>query len=71
MTTAATTRQTRTDIATIRAALDKLPAQCRYHGDQTEPHRPSYGNEACCDTGIPARRRRLALEALDRIGSDR
>ncbi|MGW2740664.1 hypothetical protein ACWC4D_41550 [Streptomyces sp. NPDC001288] len=48
----------------IRRALLKLPAECRYHGDQIEPHQPSYGREACCDTGEPSMRRRKAEEAL-------
>lgn len=49
----------------IRRALSSLPETCRYHGDQLAPHQPSYGREACCDTGIPARRRRLAMRAID------
>lgn len=59
----------RRDIATIRAALSTLPAQCRYHGDRTDPDR--YGrmtrSEACCDTGIPAHRRKQAEAALARL----
>jgi hypothetical protein len=48
----------------LRQAIAELPAVCRYHGDQLEPHRPSYGSESCCDTGRPAMRRRRAEEAL-------
>lgn len=51
-------------IATIRAALEELPERCRYHGDATEPRDRMFGREACCDTGIPARRRKLAEQAL-------
>ena len=45
----------------LRRAVESLPAKCRYHDDTT-----SHGcwREACCDTGIPARRRALAEEAL-------
>lgn len=52
------------DIRAIQDALNHLPIQCRYHGVKTDP--PSLGREACCDTGIPARRRWLAQEVLDR-----
>jgi hypothetical protein len=55
----------RADLSVIREALEALPAQCRYHGDTTEP--PSnnmFRREACCDTGIPAQRRKLAERAL-------
>ncbi|MFF1348498.1 hypothetical protein ACFVZJ_21385 [Streptomyces sp. NPDC058322] len=56
------------DIRAIEAALNELPSQCRYHGDQTAPDH--YGrmtrSEACCDTGIPAQRRKVAEEALAR-----
>ncbi|MET9304979.1 hypothetical protein ABZX68_06520 [Streptomyces cellulosae] len=52
------------DIRAIQDALNHLPIQCRYHGVKTDP--PSPRREACCDTGIPARRRQLAQEALDR-----
>ncbi|MER8090714.1 hypothetical protein ABTZ57_37975 [Streptomyces sp. NPDC094048] len=48
----------------IRRALESLPAQCRYHGDRLDPDHLSWGREACCDTGEPALRRRVALEAL-------
>ncbi len=51
----------------IRRALEKLPATCRYHGDNTQPDRPGWGREACCDTGIPAQRRKLAEAALDQL----
>lgn len=54
-------------LTAIRQALDSLPARCRYHGDQTGPHRPGYGSEACCDTGVPAQRRKLAEAALNAL----
>lgn len=55
------------DFAAVRAALARLPDRCRYHGDRLDSDRPSYGREACCETGVPARRRRLAEEALQRL----
>ncbi|GIH69452.1 hypothetical protein [Sphaerimonospora thailandensis] len=55
-------------LRTIRAALDSLPAQCIYHGENTEPPSGSLlWREACCDTGIPAQRRKLAEQALDQV----
>lgn len=59
---------TRTEIATIQAALESLPEQCRYHGDETKPRDRLYGREACCDTGIPAQRRKKAEQALATLG---
>ncbi|MFD7868027.1 hypothetical protein [Streptomyces sp. NPDC059783] len=51
----------------LRRAVEALPAKCLYHGDPT----PSTGgwrwSEACCDTGMPARRRALAEEALNAL----
>lgn len=57
---------TTTGIATIQAALEALPAQCRYHGEATEPSDRDrlFGREACCDTGISAQRRKKAEQAL-------
>ncbi|MFG2404216.1 hypothetical protein ACGFR8_07730 [Streptomyces brevispora] len=49
----------------IREALEQLPEQCRYHRDRLDPDHLSRGREACCDTGVPSRRRRVALDALD------
>ena len=53
-------------LPTLRRAVSSLPAVCRYHGDQLDPDR--FGrmtrSEACCDTGVPARRRREAEQAL-------
>lgn len=46
----------------IRKALAHLPAQCRYHGDNTTPNWP--GRTACCDTGEPAQARKEAEAAL-------
>lgn len=51
-------------IAIIRAALESLPARCRYHGDETGPKDSLWPREACCDTGIPAQRRKKAEQAL-------
>ncbi len=56
------------DLSRIRAALEMLPAACRYHGDNIDPS-GGWRREACCDTGIPAMRRRQAeqeLQALER-----
>jgi hypothetical protein len=55
------------DVALIRQALAELPAQCRYHGEHTAPHPGLYPREACCDTGTPAQRRKLAEQALARV----
>jgi len=45
----------------LRRAVETLPAKCMYH-DDTTPH--GTWREACCDTGVPARRRELAEKAL-------
>ncbi|MFF7631412.1 hypothetical protein [Streptomyces cyaneofuscatus] len=45
----------------LRRAVESLPSKCRYH-DDTTPH--GTWREACCDTGIPARRRAIAEKAL-------
>lgn len=50
-----------TDLATIRRALEMLPATCRYHGGNLERVGPL--GSPCCDTGKPALYRRRA-EAL-------
>ncbi|MEU6229975.1 hypothetical protein [Streptomyces sp. NPDC047042] len=55
------------DLATIRAALERLPSRCRYHGDDTAPPPGLIRREACCDTGIPTQRRKNALAALERV----
>ncbi|MFJ8727695.1 hypothetical protein [Streptomyces sp. NPDC093269] len=54
----------KTAFPALRRALADLPAVCRYHGENPAPRSPSYGREACCDTGEPAMRRRKAEEAL-------
>ncbi len=54
-------------IADIRAALATLPDRCRYHGDETAPDSGTWYHEACCDTGVPAQRRKAAEEALRRL----
>lgn len=61
----------REDLASIRSALGELPDVCRYHQDRLDPDRPGWGREACCDTGLPALRRREAMAALDRIEANR
>lgn len=48
-------------VPVLRRAVESLPATCMYH-DETHPH--GSWREACCDTGIPARRRALAEKAL-------
>lgn len=48
----------------LRRAVETLPATCRYH-DETHPH--GSWREACCDTGVPARRRALAEQALNAL----
>lgn len=56
----------RADMNAIRAALDYLPRECRYHGDRIEM--PGIvGDGGCCDTGRPALARRRALEAVQRL----
>lgn len=55
------------DLALIRKALDALPSRCRYHQDDTEPGHGLLAREACCDTGVPAQRRKLAEQALQRL----
>jgi len=57
-------------LAVIRAALESLPEQCRYHGENTEPRDTLFGREACCDTGLPAQRRKLAEQALRQVDAD-
>lgn len=52
----------------LRRAVEELPAKCRYH-DDTAPH--GSWREACCDTGVPARRRFLAEEALNALTKER
>lgn len=54
------------DLRTIRAAIECLPSTCRYHGDEVEPY-PASTREACCDTGVPALRRRRAEALLARL----
>ena len=48
----------------IRRALEQLPSTCRYHGDKTMPADTWPRREACCDTGIPAQRRKEAEAAI-------
>jgi hypothetical protein len=52
----------------LRRAVEALPSKCRYH-DETHPH--GAWREACCDTGVPARRRALAEEALGALAKGR
>lgn len=59
---------TRSEIITIRRALDRLPVSCRYHGANTAPDsQHSQLREACCDTGVDAQRRKLAMAVLDTL----
>lgn len=55
------------DLRTLHAALRALPERCRYHGTDTAPVDGWTASEACCDTGVPARRRQQAEEALQRL----
>ncbi|MEV4837777.1 hypothetical protein AB0K05_24865 [Nonomuraea sp. NPDC049486] len=55
------------DLSPIRAALVQLPVTCQHHGNNTKPRDGFPGREACCDSGIPARRRRLAAETLQAL----
>ncbi|MEU9947052.1 hypothetical protein [Streptomyces sp. NPDC047939] len=64
---AATESALREWLPVLRRAVETLPAKCRYH-DETHPH--GTWREACCDTGIPARRRALAEEALNALTKD-
>lgn len=57
----------KTSLPSLKNAIGQLPAVCRYHGDRLEAVRPSYGSEACCDTGVSALRRRRAEQALARL----
>ncbi|MHA6764734.1 hypothetical protein [Streptacidiphilus sp. PAMC 29251] len=61
------------DLLTIRSALEKLPATCRYHGERIEPEGSSWVSlrESCCDTGLPSVLRRRAMDVLDRIEAAR
>ncbi|MFF8422861.1 hypothetical protein [Streptomyces sp. NPDC015680] len=52
----------------LRRAVETLPAKCMYH-DETHPH--GTWREACCDTGVPARRRALAEEALNALTKEK
>lgn len=57
----------RAALPAVCRALVHLPAVCRYHGERLDPDHLDWGGEACCDTGAPARRRRLAEEAVQRL----
>lgn len=59
-------RLARQDLAIVKAAIEHLPAECRYHGENLD--RPiRWGGGACCDTGKPALARREAEAALERL----
>lgn len=51
----------------LRPALEHLPAECRYHGDQLDPPPGTHGRAACCDAGVAALRRRNAQRVVDHI----
>lgn len=56
----------RSSKAAIRAALAKLPENCRYHGaDITDQRGLPWHSGACCETGERSLLRRRAIEALD------
>lgn len=59
-------RISRRDAVLIQQALDALPAQCRYHGDQFEVDYGLHGVGSCCDTGKPSMYRAEATRALQR-----
>ena len=61
------TRLARIDVALIREALKELPEKCWYHGDDLVRAYGQDRNKPCCDTGMPAVRRRVAEEALKRL----
>jgi len=58
------------DLAAIRAALQHLPAECRYHGDRIATDQPFRYGAACCETGRSALARRRAEQALARLDDD-
>ena len=59
----------RSSKAAIRAALAKLPENCRYHGADIVNDRHGFQgwwhSGACCETGERSLLRRRAIEALD------
>lgn len=60
-----TLRRAREAVPVIARALDRLPKECRYHGDRLDPaDYGGWGRTACCDTGEPARLRQQAELAL-------
>jgi hypothetical protein len=58
-------RLDRADLAIVKAAIEHLPATCRYHEDRVQDARRPGGS--CCDTGKPALARREAEAALERL----
>jgi len=54
------------DATLIQRALDTIPAECRYHGDNLERDYGMHGTGSCCDTGKPSLYRREAEAALTR-----
>jgi hypothetical protein len=59
-------RLDRADLAIVKAAIEHLPATCRYHEDRLD-RESRWGGGACCDTGKPALARREAEAALERL----
>jgi hypothetical protein len=53
------------EIGQIEAALEALPRNCPYHGSKLDP--PDPWRISCCDSGIPAVKRRTAEAALKRL----
>ncbi|THA22757.1 hypothetical protein E6R18_32950 [Streptomyces sp. A1277] len=64
----ATVEALRERLPVLRRAVETLPAKCMYH-DETHPH--GSWREACCDSGVPARRRALAEEALNALTKEK
>lgn len=58
------------ELRSVRAALERLPAQCRYHGDDFGKAGylgPRDGGEPRCESCRPAWRRTTGLDALERV----
>lgn len=60
-------RLARVDLATIRLAIEMLPALCQYHGEQLVRDYGWDRGSYCCETGKPALARRKAEAALERL----
>lgn len=58
------------DARLIQRALEALPAECRYHGENFEQDYGMHGTGSCCDTGKPSLYRHHAEAALKRARGD-